>query len=172
MQNYAVRLFLTPTLWVNTSVTARSISEAEQTALDLGTDPFVATEHGDAELLEHLGRTGPATVTWDDLKDDVTTAQARIEPLREPLELSEWRNRADTNGNVTGTVQLALSDAIIRDADEWITFLSEQLTGLDALTDVGYTVVGVTDQGELLIEVTGNIALLLSLEEEELTDSA
>lgn len=61
-------------------VEAASQQEALEQASNQEFSPFVATDHDDGPLLELLGFEGPATITWDDIKDQISESIA--EPAR------------------------------------------------------------------------------------------
>lgn len=69
---------------------------------------------------------------------------------------------ADEHHNVTVRISLRLDDLIARDMDQVNDLLSRTVTGSEvSLTDIGYTAVGATDDGEVVIEVTGSVESLL-----------
>lgn len=80
-----------------------------------------------------------------------------------PLSLLDLQAQAQTNAQrvVRGVVEVRSADLMGGDMDDFLTTLSEKLTGFPDLMDVNYAFVGVAGPTTLLAEVTGQASLIL-----------
>ncbi|MDR6218854.1 hypothetical protein [Deinococcus soli (ex Cha et al. 2016)] len=80
-----------------------------------------------------------------------------------PLSLRDLQAQAQTNSQrvVRGVVEVSSTDLMGGDLDDFLTLLSEKLTGFPDLMDVNYAFVGVAGPSALLAEVTGQAGLIL-----------
>lgn len=88
--------------------------------------------------------------------------------LKQPLTIQEIRELAakDEHGLISGVIACDLSDAINRDLEEWLDFISEELTGDCRLMGSSYKVVG-TDGDALHVLVSGDPSMILDTVDED-----
>ena len=82
--------------------------------------------------------------------------------LLRPYTAEEIKVNKDSEGYVSGNVLIDLSDVIDRDLEGFLDLISTKLIANDLLMDTSYKAVGVTAEGALVIEVTGDPSEVLN----------
>lgn len=90
------------------------------------------------------------------------------QPLGRPLTIEDMRSAP--GGIVRGVVAMGLTDVIDHNYDSFLDALSRLLVGSELLSDVHYRLVG-THGGEILVEVSGDVAQILVDEEDALSQA-
>ena len=85
-----------------------------------------------------------------------------------PLTVKELHAIADEDGYVTVTVPVSLDDLIDYDLEGILDLFCDKV-GID-LSDINYSVAGTTEDGSILVSVTGDISLSLEYNEEYLNE--
>lgn len=80
-------------------------------------------------------------------------------PSGEEVEIDE-DNRIETE------IIVDLCEAVDRDLEGFLDYLSERVTDTPLLMDFSYTVTGVTPEGALIIKVNGDISEILQWKED------
>ena len=88
-------------------------------------------------------------------------------PLKQPLTIPEIKALQDVHGYITVTVPVDLNDLLEGDLETFLDDLAEKAIGSIMFCDMAYKASGVTDEGQVLIEVTGDPADYLWAEDEE-----
>lgn len=92
--------------------------------------------------------------------------------LNRPMKRDEILEAKDKDGYITGVVRLDINDIFnTGHIDQFCDLLSNALIGDDLLMDIAYQVVG-TEEGDVLVEVTGNVneSLDVSADESEVDE--
>jgi len=75
-----------------------------------------------------------------------------------PLTDEQMQGMADENNIIAGVIKLEISEMIDNDLEGFLDILSEKLTGSVCLMEIGYKVVGCTEDECVLMRVSGDIS--------------
>ena len=66
----------------------------------------------------------------------------------------------DSSNFIETDIVISLEDAIDRDFEGFLDFISEQATGTEILSDISYDVIALTPMG-IILTVTGDVSMIL-----------
>jgi hypothetical protein len=89
------------------------------------------------------------------------------EYLTKPYTTEEMKERADEQGFITGVILIDLEDAIGRDFEQFLDLLAIRLVDNDLLTEIEYSPIGILENGEIMVRVSGGIDEILNFLGEE-----
>lgn len=92
----------------------------------------------------------------DEFHGEDEPALAKKAYITEPLSKDELKSIADDDNYVSGNVVVDLDDIVDDDLELFLDELSTSLVGDDLLQDITYALVGTTDDGRAIIEVSGD----------------
>jgi hypothetical protein len=96
----------------------------------------------------------------------VRRTSGTTEPILDvPLTIDQIKERMNSAGYIKGIVPIRLHHIIDTDADGFLDLISDALTGTELLLDMSYQVVGTLDNDAVLIEVKGDVSMILEEEE-------
>ena len=72
----------------------------------------------------------------------------------------------DKDNFIETQIVVGLSEAVDNDLEGWLDYISDQVTGTPLLSDFTYGVAGVTNEGMLILKVSGYISMILADEED------
>lgn len=86
--------------------------------------------------------------------------EVELEYLMEPFTDEEILKEKDENNYVSGVIAVPITNVIDADYEGFLDLISTKLVNSDCLMDIRYGVVGQTEDGDLLIEVSGDTSNL------------
>ena len=89
-----------------------------------------------------------------------------VRKLEKPLTENELKECATGDGRVKAIIPVFLSDMIGLKISDVLSMLSKKVVGNGSLIDIQYNVVGLTKNGMLELEVSGDASFLLNEKEE------
>lgn len=95
------------------------------------------------------------------VKSTIGSPSKQIEYLTEPLTIEEMKAAADDEFYISGIVAVSACDMAHRFDDGFSDTISEKLTGSTLLMDVYYNEIGILDDGTALLDVSGDISVIL-----------
>ena len=76
-------------------------------------------------------------------------------PLTEPIPTSGQALMMEMDGTVEGYITVDLSEAVDNDLEGLLDIISNRLVGHGLLQDISYEVAGASEEGELILKVSG-----------------
>jgi hypothetical protein len=91
----------------------------------------------------------------------------KIRYLEKPMTIEELAEKRNENGYVSANVLMDLSFLLENDFETILDRMSSLVTGTSVLMDINYSLVAVCDPQTLIMEVSGDVSLIVDDDDDD-----